>query len=173
MGLEMPSPNPSGWGPAPWALLPRTDQPSCSLCSIKHPSRRESAFPNSTYLCPRFLLSLSWFKTKPTAVLPVFNASNKKFPLTFRHPPATGSFLFLLIDLPRVISASCLCLSPPSLGSPLISHSSSSFQMPTKGSQYSPHKTLGSMTPSIPSSFLKHFLHSAPKDTLSWFSSFP
>lgn len=110
MRLEMPSPIPSGWAPAPWALLPRTVQPSSSLRSIKHPSTKESAFPNPSYLCPHFPPSLSWVKTKPTAELPVFSASNKKTPLDL---PPPSSYRFISVPLDRSPKSYFWVLSPP------------------------------------------------------------
>lgn len=65
MGLETPSPTPSGWDSAPGTLLPRAVQPSCPLCSTGHSPTRDSAFPPSTCLRPPLLPSLPWFKPDP------------------------------------------------------------------------------------------------------------
>lgn len=171
MQLEMPSPDPFRQATAP---LPGPAPRSQELPSLCAHCTRSSTRPQGNLPFPLYLAlptphsshppphSLSWVKQN-LLVLPVFNANNKNFPLTFHHRSATGQFL-----------PSFVCSSSPPLPFPTLSwiHSnqplSSSFQRPTQGSQCSTHEASWQhMTRLITPSSLKHSLPLAPKDTHS------
>lgn len=133
MGLEMPSPTPpSGW-----------DFQELSSLHARCASRDTRPqgiprFPPPPASAHTFSL-LSPGSNQIHSSTSGFQHQHQKRPLDL-PPPSSYVLvsLVLLLDLPRVISASCLhlCLSLPSLGSPLVSLSSSTFQMPpTPGSR--------------------------------------
>lgn len=138
-----PRPLPPGHGPTAGSCSqePGAVQPLCSLHSIQHPPTRESAFPIvPSFAYTPFLSSTSPLsllgQTKPTSTSS-FQCQQQKFP--FDLPPP---FSYRPVSPTPHLH---LCLSPPFLGSILISLSPSHSRGQRRALSAQPMRPLGSI----------------------------